>query len=105
MDISVDLGSGGRLTVRGVDDDGTVTNADVELVDADGMRWSATVVTAPEIGRLMDTWRSTGECQSGAFFRVPDLIIVRDPRRDAVVEVFAELHRTGEHRHEMTLLG
>jgi hypothetical protein len=68
MNISADLGSGGRLTVRGVDDDGIVTNADVELVDAEGLRWSATVMTQPEIGRLMETWRSSGECQSGPSF-------------------------------------
>jgi hypothetical protein len=104
MDISVDLDSGGRLALRGVDDDGTVTNADAELVDAEGRRWSATVMTQPEVGRLMETWRSSGECQSGAFFRVPDLIIVRDPSREAVIQVFAELHRTGDHRDEMTLL-
>ncbi|HET7689771.1 MAG TPA: hypothetical protein VFK41_05315 [Nocardioidaceae bacterium] len=104
MDISVDLGAGGRLELRGVDEDGTVTNADVELVDGDGRRWAATVMTHSEIERLMETWRSSGECQSGAFFRVPDLIVVREQDREAVIEVFSELHRTGGYRDEMTSL-
>lgn len=104
MDISVELDSGGRLAVRGVDDDGIVTNADAELVDAQGQRWSATVMTQSEVSRLIEAWRSSGECQSGAFFREPDLIIVRDPSREAVVRMFTELLRTGDHRNEMTLL-
>ena len=104
MDISVDLDSGGHLAIFGVDDDGTVTNADVELNDVDGQRWSATVLTQHEIGRLMDVWRLSGECQSGAYFRVPDLVIVRDPSRESVTAMFDELHRTGDHRNEMTLL-
>lgn len=104
VDISVDLDSGGRLAIRGVHDDGTVTNADVELVDADGKRRSATVMTHAEVGRLMETWRLSGECQSGAFLRVPDLIIVRDSGRDAVTQVFAELLRDDAHRYEMTSL-
>jgi len=82
----------------------SATTADVELVDVEGRRWSATVMTQPEVGRLMETWRSSGECQRGAHLRVPDLIIVRDPSLEAVIQVFAELHRTGDHRHEMTLL-
>lgn len=104
MDISVDLDDGGHLVVRGVEDDGIVTNADVELTDTDGRRWSATVMTSTEIDRLMETWRSSGECQSGAFLRVPDLIVVRDPSREAIIRTFAELHRAGDHRDEMVLL-
>jgi hypothetical protein len=97
----VDLDSGGRLIIHGAYDDGAVTNADVELVDAQGNRWSATVLTLPEVGRIMETWQASGGCQSGAYLRVPDLVIVRDPNPEAVVQVFAELHRTGEHRTEM----
>lgn len=104
MEFTSDLDLGGSLTLRGADDDGTASNADVELTDTYGERWSATVMTLAEVARLMGTWEATGECQSGAYFRVPDLVIVRDPRREAVVEVFAELHRTGDHRHEMSRL-
>lgn len=104
VDISLDLDSGGHLAIRGVEEDGSVTNADVELRDTDGQRRSATVLTQPEIGRLMETWKSTGECHGGAFFRVPDLIIVREPSREFVIGTFAELERTGEHRHEVVLL-
>lgn len=104
MDYAVDLAFGSRCVVRGVDEDGIVTSADVEIVDSDGRRWAATVMTHSEIVRLMEVWQSSGECQSGAFFRVPDLIVVRDPSREGVSRVFSELHRTGNHRYEMTLL-
>lgn len=104
MDFSLDLDHGGRLTVRGAGDDGTVTNADVELVEPNGQRWSATVMTLPEVDRLMETWRASGECQGGAYFRVPDLFIVRNPDQDAVSRVFAELYRAGQHRYEMSPL-
>jgi hypothetical protein len=104
MDFAHDLDLGGHLSVRGASDDGTVTNADVELTDSNGQRWSATVMTLAEVDRLMTAWESSGECLGGAFFRVPDLLIVREPDRRAVVRLFTELHRTGEHRQEMNPL-
>jgi hypothetical protein len=98
------LSSGAQLHVRGADDEGTLTNADVELVDEKGGRWSATVLTLDAIAGLMESWRTSGECQSGAFFRVPDLVIVRDPSFESVAEVFTELHRSDEYRHELNEL-
>ena len=79
MDFTSDLGLGGTLAVHGADSDGAVTNADIELTDADGKRWSATVLTMAEIDRLMGTWQHSGECQGGVYFRVPDLLIVATP--------------------------
>lgn len=104
MDISIDLGAGAHLVIRGVDEDGTVRNADVELIDPESGRWSATVLTHQEVARLMDAWQSTGECQAGAFLRVPDLIVVRDAGTSAVVDVFTKMYRSGEHRAEMTAI-
>lgn len=104
MDFTVDLDLGCTLAILGAEDDGTVVNADVELTEPDGRRWSATVLTLAEVERLMSAWASSGDCQGGAFFRVPDLIILRDPERESVVRVFSELHRTGEHRSEMSTL-
>jgi hypothetical protein len=101
MEKTLFLSSGAKLHVRGADEDGTVTNADVELVDEQGERWSATVLTLDAIAGLMETWRTSGECQSGAFFRVPDLVIVRDPSLASVADVFTELHRSDEYRHEL----
>lgn len=104
VDVSTDLDAGGRLVIRGIDDDGTVTNADVELVDRSGKRWSATVMTYAEVGRLIETYRLSGECQAGAFFRVPDLIIVPNSNRESVIRVFAQLLSDNAHRDEMTPL-
>src|SRR5262249_30982884 len=75
---SVDLDSGGRLIIHGADDDGAVTNADVELVDAQGNRWSATVLTLPEVGRFMETGRHrasanqvpTSECPTSSSLEI-----------------------------------
>ncbi|MFI2485880.1 hypothetical protein ACH47X_03170 [Promicromonospora kroppenstedtii] len=69
MDREIDLGEGARIVVRGMDDGGSVVNADVELTVSDGSRGAATVLTLGEIARLMDTYRESGDCQSGAFFR------------------------------------
>ncbi|MFE7508434.1 hypothetical protein [Promicromonospora sp. NPDC057488] len=105
MDREISLGGGARIVVRGMDGDGSVVNADVELIASDGTRWAATVLTLGEIARLMDAYRESGECRSGAFFRVPDLLILGTGTVDALVDVFRELVRTGEYRDELVELG
>lgn len=105
MDREISLGEGARIVVRGMDDDDSVVNADVELIASDGTRWAATVLTLGEIARLIDANRESGECQSGAFFRVPDLLILSTGTVDALVDVFRELVRTGEYRAELVELG
>jgi hypothetical protein len=104
MDREIDVGAGARLIVRGVADDGSVANVDVELIDLHGARWSATVLTVGEIQRLMRLYRSTGECRGGAYFRVADLLILDEPSLTALVSVIEELVRTGTHRFELAPL-
>jgi hypothetical protein len=82
MDREVEVGDGTRLLVRGMEDDGRVVNVDVEIVEATGARWVATVLTLAEISRLMRSYRESGECLSGRYSRVPDLMIL-DTRADA----------------------
>ena len=105
MCLEIDLGEGARIVVRGVDGGCSVVNADVELTMPDGTRWSATVLTLGEVARLVDSYRESGECQSGAYFRVPDLLILNTGTVDALVDVFRELVRTGDYRHELVELG
>jgi hypothetical protein len=76
MDREIDVAEGFKLLVRGLEDDGSIASVDVELIDAYGARWSATVLTVPEIQRLMRLYRGTGECMQGAYFRVADLLIL-----------------------------
>lgn len=101
MDREVEVGSGFKLVVRGVADDDSVANVDVELMDGFGARWSATVLTIAEIQRLMRRYRDTGECMDGAFFRVPDLLILDEPTLDSLVAVIEELVRSETHRFEL----
>ncbi|GAA2222348.1 hypothetical protein GCM10010413_13770 [Promicromonospora sukumoe] len=105
MSHEIDLGEGARIVVRGVDDDGSVVNADVVLTVSDGTRWVATVLTLGEVARLMDSYRESGECQSGTYFRVPDLLILNTGTVDVLVDVFRALVRTGGYRHELVELG
>jgi hypothetical protein len=65
----------------------SVENVDVEVEFADGTRWGATFITVREIERIMDRWRSSGEGESGIFFRCPDLVIVRDGGVRAITAV------------------
>jgi hypothetical protein len=74
MDPVFDLEGGARLTVR-PGDDGSMKNADLELVDSTGARWTATVLTLNEIDRLMTSYEAAGDCMSGAFFACPDLLM------------------------------
>jgi hypothetical protein len=61
------------------DDKESVENVDAEIVLANGSRWSVTFLTLDEIGRIMARWAHSGESKSGAYFRVPDLVISKKP--------------------------
>jgi hypothetical protein len=63
----------------GEDEEATVESADAEIVLSDGSRWSVTFATLDEIRNIMERWRQSGECRSGAYFRVPDLVISSRP--------------------------
>lgn len=102
MDREIDVARGFKLLVRGLEEDDSVANADVELINPDGARWSATVLTVPEIQRLMLRHRDTGECLGGAYFRVADLLILDEPSLSSLVAVVEELVRTETHRFELT---
>lgn len=102
MNSEIDVAGGFKLLVRGLEEDGSVVNVDVELIDADGARWSATVLTLPEIQRLMLRYRDTGECLGGAYFRVADLLILDEPSLASLVAVIEDLVRTETHRLELT---
>jgi hypothetical protein len=104
MDREVKVGSGARLVVRGLEDDGTVRNVDIELVEESGARWSATVLTLGEIDRLMTSYHETGECLSGSYFRVPDLLILNRPTFESLIEVVEGLLRDGTYPFEFSPL-
>jgi hypothetical protein len=73
-----------------------VCNIDVEVHLADDSRWSATVFTVAEIGRLMKYWSQSGEALGGRYFWCSDGLIVRDPGVDNMTQVIAGLLDSGE---------
>lgn len=104
MDRDLELANGVRLLVRGIGEDETVRNVDIELIEPHGPRWSATVLTLDEIARLMTTYRESGECLFGSYFRVPDLLIIDQPTLESLVEVISGLLRDGSHAFELSRL-
>ncbi|MCX4958025.1 hypothetical protein [Streptomyces virginiae] len=78
--------------VLGLEDDPlTVENTDAIVTAPDGTRWSATLLTHREIGRVMDRWSVSGECAGGSYFQVQDLVIVRDPGVGSMTKALADI--------------
>lgn len=79
------------------EDLGTVCNVDVEVrLAADGSRWSATVFTLAEVGRLMERWSRTGGELGGRYFRCSDGLIVRDAGIGSMTRVLVGLLDSGD---------
>jgi len=88
------------IVMLGADDDKeSVENVGAEIVLADGSHWSVTFLTLDEIGRIM-AWAHSGECKSGAYFRVPDLVISRKP---GIANMMAAVEDLIDHGVEGTL--
>jgi hypothetical protein len=80
------------IFMLGADDDKeSVENVDAEIVLEDGSRWSVTFLTLDEIGRIMARWAHSGEHKSGAYFRIPDLVISRKPGIANMMAAVADL--------------
>jgi hypothetical protein len=77
------------------DDEATVDIADAIIVLADGSRWSITFLTLDAIARIMERWRQSGECKSGAYFRVPDLVISSEPGLENMMLAVEDLIEQG----------
>ena len=78
-----------------------VCNVDAFVRLADGSRWSATIFTLAEVGRLMDRWASTGEALNGGYFWCSDGLIVREAGVPAMVAVIAGLLESGDFHQVM----
>jgi hypothetical protein len=86
-----------RVTfMLGADDEvSSVENVDAMVTLLDGTRWSATFMSLREIQRIMDRWRSTGECDGGAYFQCYDLVIIRDAGIPAMMRTLEHALSTG----------
>jgi hypothetical protein len=83
----------------------TVENVDAEITLPDGTRWSATFLTLDEIRRIMDRWRSSGECLDGKYFQCHDLVIVRQGGVPTMVETLQDIVINGGPRGVLAALG
>jgi hypothetical protein len=84
------------IFMLGADDEvSSVENVDAEVILLDGTRWSATFLSIREIQRIMDRWRSTGECAGGAYFQCPDLVIIRDAGIPAMMRALEDALASG----------
>ena len=60
-------------------------NVDVEVTDAAGARWSATVYTVANVATLLERWKSSGEHGGGAYFwGGPDQVLVSEASVEAI---------------------
>jgi hypothetical protein len=77
-------------------DEGFTLPTDVEVVAPDGRSWAGTVATLSMIESIMESYRSSGECLSGAYFWMADLLLVKDSLQTTVVDSVLDLAATGE---------
>ena len=66
-------------------------NTDVCVTFADGSRWIATFFTYSNIGKLVEKYRRTGECNHGKYFWATDMILVDRVSRDRIEEIIQYL--------------
>ena len=69
---------------------------DVMVTFADGSEWVATFVTYTHIQTLRDRFRSSGECLSGRYLWIADMLLVEEVSRSAIEAVVREVLATRE---------
>lgn len=69
---------------------------DVEVSGLDGRSWVGTVATLSMIDAATESYRESGDCLSGTYFWVSDLLLVGDGTEAAVFESVFSLVATGE---------
>lgn len=74
-------------------DDG---NTDVIINFDDGARWAATFITYANVTSLTEKNQHTGECLSGKYLWVADMLLVDKISRERIEEVVQYLWVTGE---------
>lgn len=76
----------------GIEDPRAVDDVDVEVrILPGGARYSASVMTLEAIRRNMDHQAGNGESLNGRYFVIPDLLIVRSPGVDEIIDAVRDL--------------
>jgi ABC-type Fe2+-enterobactin transport system substrate-binding protein len=79
-----------RIVLGGEDPD-TIENTDGFIDLDDGTTRTFTALTLAEVDRVMKKWEQSGESSSGAYLRVPDLIILRAGGAASIVAAVDDL--------------
>jgi hypothetical protein len=80
-----------QFLLDGDDDPDTIEEVDATIIAPNGNRWSASLMTLRHAQKLMDRWQSTGENDSGHYFRCSDLVLVREGGLDSMVRALVGL--------------
>ncbi len=91
-------GEGYHIMVFSTSDDldADDANVDIEVVVDPGVRYVATLFTPDNIKTMMNKFKHTGECNSGTFFSVPDMVIVEKLTLDSIQELVRYLIENDE---------
>jgi len=90
-----------RVLVGEDADEGAV---DFEVESPDGVRYSGTASTLEQLGDLMRGWQSSGECLSGSYLWMSDLLVVRPLDLATLAAAVTDLIETGEVVHALSRL-
>lgn len=88
----------------GVDDAEPRSPCDIEVEAPNGDRYVGVAATLNHLADLMARWHATGECLSGKYVWIKNLVIVRTLSPELLAEVIADLIRTGELGSAMQLV-
>jgi hypothetical protein len=77
-------------------------NTDVIVRFEDGARWYATFVAYRNVATLTAKNRQSGECLSGKYLWISDMILVDEVSRVRIEEVVAHLMEAGEFEQVFT---
>lgn len=89
----------GDWTVRilvGVESDTEESPWDFEVEDRNGQRYVGVVATLAQLAAIMQRWQTTGECLSGLYLWISDLVVLDTLEPQLLALVVQDLAENGE---------
>lgn len=77
---------------------------DVAVTVADGTRWVATFCSFQHVQTLRSRWARSGECLSGRYVWMTNMILVVDTSRQTIEHVIQDLLASGEFKRALAQL-
>ncbi len=79
-------------------------NTDVIVTWDDGSRWLASFISYQNVQTLTEKNKKTGECLSGAYFWMSDMILIDEVSRHRIEDIIHDLIRVGYFESAFTQL-